>query len=79
MSDTPWHVEAAEWLANDDMNHFDTVHWLHEAIEERGRLTSLLLAMLAYKDGRDAGQPKDENFVRVWLETARKAVEPLQP
>lgn len=36
--DAPWHVEAAEWLANDDRNTFDTVHWLHEAIAERAEL-----------------------------------------
>lgn len=40
MSDVPWHIEAAEWLDNDDTSSFDCVGWLHAALEEREELLS---------------------------------------
>lgn len=51
---------------------------LYEAWQETKatlhRRDSLILAMLEYKRGRDEGKPKDEAFVRLWLDTARAAM-----
>jgi hypothetical protein len=55
-----WAGSAGRWCAAETA-----------AIAEAERLRNLVLAMVEYKDGRDAGRPKDEGFVRAWLDTAR--------
>ena len=84
----PWHEEAVRFLeivvrtrgatGAEALSH----ELLRAALAERDQLRnertilrSLLQSMLAYKDARTAGGPKDSAFVEDWLCQVRAALE----